>query len=384
MAAPGYTSRILDVNSIGNVRRIVDYHRRWNCRLDGAMGCWVFTGKSTNGNGYALVKAVPDLDPAHGSTAWLLHRLACVVGTGRSIRFEVSHLCGARLCFNPMHLVDEAHQTNEERKSCAGLLTCSRGHDLARLCSHTPLCIRPDRGILCCHDRPVETVDAEGLPLSDHTWQGFSDGPLSSGSLARPGPPPYIASGPAPQPPEALASSSAIEPAGSGPASLVMAAPAGPSTNPFVHPGVASARVGVRVPEAPAVQTRPVPFGVPTTSSAEGLSPLPSTPPEASGHDGGSSSAGPVLPSNRVQAPSDTVTSDSGWQVEEESDDLPSASSLPGRERAHPAFWGNTQDRAAADAHFVEEEMEDADYAAEVAKIRRKAEADDSSSSFAP
>jgi hypothetical protein len=60
-----------------------------------------------------------------------LHRLAVFAWGGRAAvenlllrGFEVSHLCGDERCFNPLHLVVDAHSANERRKHDAHGTTC--------------------------------------------------------------------------------------------------------------------------------------------------------------------------------------------------------------------------------------------------------------------
>ena len=176
-------------------QELVDYHSDRHRRVASDTDCWIFTARSVNGSGYPMVKSVPRLQPpGTGSVAFLLHRVALVARTGTDIIGEASHLCGVSLCFNPDHLVDEDHVTNETRKFCVGHLVCRwHGHPIGNFCKHTPGCIRPPREDLNCCLRLKESDPAGWALFEQSQLESVRSTAIRSPSKSLP---------PAPQPPE--------------------------------------------------------------------------------------------------------------------------------------------------------------------------------------
>lgn len=104
--------------------------------------CKLFLGSKSN-DGYGLKKLNPP--GTSGKAAQkniVLHRLAYRSVTDVPIPegYHVSHLCGQRACFNPMHLVAESPLLNNSRKGCPGDVVCRCGA-IPFECPHRPKCL---------------------------------------------------------------------------------------------------------------------------------------------------------------------------------------------------------------------------------------------------
>lgn len=61
-------------------------------------------------------------------------------------KFDISHLCHNRMCFNIDHLYREPHASNWKRMGCTG----------SNACKHTPACLRPH--MRCCETKQKVVV----------------------------------------------------------------------------------------------------------------------------------------------------------------------------------------------------------------------------------
>ena len=336
-------------------RELVEYHRQRNCRVDDQTGCWIFTGRSVNGSGYPLVKAVPRLvRPNPGSTAFLLHRVALVSRLGRDIQHEASHRCGVALCFNPVHLVDETHPVNESRKYCVGELVCLwHGHPIGNFCVHGPSCIRPPRDdLICC--LKLKESDPEG-------WAQLDTQPTSSSVAAESSFSRSLA--PVPQPPEV--SGTFV------PDSLSTIA----ASEGDLYGGSSSPATGRAPPSSPPRNFAPRSGPQSSSPSLGSVNRGWRGAPRA--HDPPSSPLSPVRQSQRPRR--DTSSSLHSEQSETVDDTL--RPPTPQRRLARrPGAAPDTQHQQAMEAYFEEEEEFDSDYAQDASAIRRNWGPDSSSS----
>ncbi|OAQ62789.1 zinc-binding loop region of homing endonuclease domain-containing protein [Pochonia chlamydosporia 170] len=135
------------------------------------IGCFLFQG-SRNQDDYSLIKAKPQdcrhLTGRQGNKSYLLHIIAWISRTQRSqaldqhgninTRYQISHLCGNRNCFNPQHLHEEEATVNNRRRYCGDPVVCmEHGHELVNLCKHIPRCIKEKTPNSFCYLSTKET-----------------------------------------------------------------------------------------------------------------------------------------------------------------------------------------------------------------------------------